>query len=86
MRRSQMSGAPAVGKPKNRAEAAAQQAKRFTLGQIMGGALPRTAAPMAMPQIEVVPPQTPASGPIQFTPEEWDAILSQPDSETPVEL
>jgi len=86
MRRSQMSGAPAVGKPKNRAEAAAQQTKRFTLGQIMGGALPRTAAPMAMPEIEVVPPQTPASGPIQLSPEEWDAILNQQDSENPEEL
>lgn len=82
MRRSQMSGAPAVGKPKNRAEAADQQTKRFTLGQIMGGALPRVAAPMAVPQM----PQAPAAGPIQLSPEEWDAILSRPDSENPEEL
>ena len=86
LRRAGAIGDTTEGKPKNRAEAATQRVKRFTLGQIMEGALPRTNAPMAAPQIQVVPPQAPASGPIQFTPEEWDAILSQPDSENPVEL
>ena len=86
LRRAGAIGGSTEGKPKNRAEAAAQRVKRFTLGQVMESALPRTNAPMAAPQIQVVPPQAPASGPIQFTPEEWDAILSQPDSENPVEL
>jgi hypothetical protein len=86
LRRAEPLGGTTEGKPKNRADAAAQRVKRFTLGQIMEGALPRTNAPMAAPQIQVVPPQAPASGPIQFTPEEWDAILSRPDSENPEEL
>lgn len=85
-RRAQRIGGAPETKPKNRAEAAAQRVKRFTIGQIMEGALPRTNAPMAAPQIEVVPPQAAPSGPIQLSPEEWDAILSQPDSENPVEL
>lgn len=85
-RRAQRIGGAPEAKPKNRAEAAAQRVRRFTIGQIMEGALPRTSAPMAAPQIEVVPPQAAPSGPIQLSPEEWDAILSQPDSENPVEI
>lgn len=85
-RRAQRIGGAPETKPKNRAEAAAQRVRRFTIGQIMEGALPRTNAPMAAPQIEVIPPQAAPSGPIQLSPEEWDAILSQPDSENPVEL
>ena len=81
-RRREIYGMPAEAKPKNRAEAAAQRVKRFTLGQVMESALPRTNAPMAAPQM----PQTAPSGPIQLSPEELDAILSQPDSENPVEL
>jgi hypothetical protein len=41
-------GTPSTGKPKNRAEAAAQQVKRFTLEQAMG-TLPRRPAPLAAP-------------------------------------
>lgn len=82
-------GTPASGKPKNRAEAAAQQVKRFTLEQAMG-TLPRRPAPLGAPVIQPGIPVTnsPAapSGPIQFTPEQWDAILNQPDSENPEEL
>jgi hypothetical protein len=48
MRRNQMPGTPSTGKPKNRAEAAAQQIKRFTLEQAMG-TLPRRPAPLAAP-------------------------------------
>ena len=82
-------GTPASGKPKNRAEAAAQQVKRFTLEQAMG-TLPRRPAPLGAPVIQPGIPMTnspaAASGPIQFTPEQWDAILNQPDSENPEEL
>ena len=82
-------GTPSTGKPKNRAEAAAQQVKRFTLEQAMG-TLPRRPAPLGAPVIQPGIPVTnspaAASGPIQFTPEEWDAILKQPDSENPEEL
>ena len=84
-----LGGTPASGKPKNRAEAAAQQVKRFTLEQAMG-TLPRRPAPLGAPVIQPGIPVTnspaAASGPIQFTPEEWDAILKQPDSENPEEL
>ena len=84
-----LGGTPSTGKPKNRAEAAAQQVKRFTLEQAMG-TLPRRPAPLAAPVIQPGIPTTnspaAASGPIQFTPEQWDAILSQPDSENPEEL
>lgn len=84
-----LGGTPATGKPKNRAEAAAQQVKRFTLEQAMG-TLPRRPAPLGAPVIQPGIPVTnsPAapSGPIQFTPEQWDAILNQPDSENPEEL
>lgn len=85
-RRREIYGAPAQPKPKNRAEAAAQQTKRFTLGQIMGGTLPRVATPLTVPQIQMAPQQAAPSGPIQLSPEEWNAILSQPDSENPEEL
>jgi hypothetical protein len=84
-----LSGTPSTGKPKNRAEAAAQQVKRFTLEQAMG-TLPRRPAPLGAPVIQPGIPVTnsPAapSGPIQFTPEQWDVILNQPDSENPEEL
>jgi hypothetical protein len=84
-----LGGPPATGKPKNRAEAAAQQVKRFTLEQAMG-TLPRRPAPLAAPVIQPGIPATnspaAAAGSIQFTPEEWDAILNQPDSENPEEL
>jgi hypothetical protein len=84
-----LGGTPSTGKPKNRAEAAAQQVKRFTLEQAMG-TLPRRPAPLGAPVIQPGNPTTnspaAASGPIQFTPEEWDAILNQPDSENPEEL
>ena len=43
-----LGGTPSTGKPKNRAEAAAQQVKRFTLEQAMG-TLPRRPAPLAAP-------------------------------------
>jgi hypothetical protein len=84
-----LGGTPAAGKPKNRAEAAAQQVKRFTLEQAMG-TLPRRPSPLGAPVIQPGIPMTnsPAapSGSIQFTPEEWDAILNKPDSENPEEL
>ena len=86
LRRAEPLGGTTEGKPKNRAEAAAQRVKRFTLGQIMEGALPRTAAPMAAPMAAPQMPPAAPSGPIQLSPEELDAILSQPDSENPVEL
>lgn len=85
-RRIEALGGTTQGKPKNRAEAAAQRVKRFTLGQVMEGALPRTNAPMVAPMAAPQMPQAAPPGPIQFTPEEWDAILSQPDSENPEEL
>jgi len=85
-RRAEALGGTTEGKPKNRADAAAQRVKRFTLGQIMEGALPRTAAPMAAPMAAPQMPQAAPSGPIQLSPEEWDAILNQQDSENPVEL
>jgi hypothetical protein len=89
MRRNQMPGTPAAGKPKNRAEAAAQQVKRFTLEQAMG-TLPRRPSPLGAPVIQPGIPMTnsPAapSGPIQLSPEDLDLILNQLDSENPVEL
>jgi hypothetical protein len=89
MRRNQMPGTPSTGKPKNRAEAAAQQVKRFTLEQAMG-TLPRRPSPLGAPVIQPGIPMTnsPAapSGSIQLSPEEWDAILNKPDSENPEEL
>jgi hypothetical protein len=85
-RRREIYGMPAEAKPKNRAEAAAQRVKRFTLSQVMEGALPRAAAPMAAPMAAPEIPQAAPSGPIQFTPEEWDAILSQPDGENTQEF
>ena len=85
-RRAEALGGTTESKPKNRAEAAAQRVKRFTLGQIMEGALPRTAAPMAAPMAAPQMPQAAPSGPIQLSPEEWDAILNQQDSENPEEL
>ena len=85
-RRREIYGMPAEAKPKNRADAAAQRVKRFTLGQVMEGALPRTAAPMAAPMAAPQMPQAAPSGPIQLSPEEWDAILNQQDSENPEEL
>jgi hypothetical protein len=85
-RRAEELGGTAEGKPKNRAEAAAQRVKRFTLGQIMEGALPRTAAPMAAPMAAPQMPQAAPSGPIQLSPEELEDILSRPDSENPEEL
>jgi hypothetical protein len=86
--RREIYGLPAEAKPKNRAEAAAQRVKRFTIGQVMEGALPRTSAPLAAPQMQMAPPQTqaPTSGPITLSPEELSRILSQPDSENPEEL
>jgi hypothetical protein len=84
-----LGGTPAAGKPKNRAEAAAQQVKRFTLEQAMG-TLPRRPAPLGAPVIQPGIPVTnsPAapSGPIQLSPEDLDLILNQLDSENPVEL
>ena len=84
-----LGGTPASGKPKNRAEAAAQQVKRFTLEQAMG-TLPRRPAPLGAPVIQPGIPVTnsPAapSGPIQLSPEDLDLILNQLDSENPVEL
>jgi hypothetical protein len=84
-----LGGTPATGKPKNRAEAAAQQVKRFTLEQAMG-TLPRRPAPLGAPVIQPGIPTTnsPAapSGPIQLSPEDLDLILNQLDSENPVEL
>lgn len=85
-RRREIYGMPAEAKPKNRAEAAAQRVKRFTLGQIMEGALPRTAVPMAAPIAAPQMPQAAPSGPIQLSPEELEDILSRPDSENPEEL
>lgn len=86
LRRAGAIGGTTEGKPKNRAEAAAQRVKRFTLGQIMEGALPRTAAPMAAPMAAPQMPQAAPSGPIQLSPEELEDILSRPDSENPEEL
>jgi hypothetical protein len=84
-----LGGTPASGKPKNRAEAAAQQVKRFTLEQAMG-TLPRRPAPLGAPVIQTGIPMTnsPAapSGPIQLSPEDLGLILNQLDSENPVEL
>jgi hypothetical protein len=84
-----LGGTPSTGKPKNRAEAAAQQVKRFTLEQAMG-TLPRRPAPLGAPVIQPGIPVTnsPAapSGPIQLSPEDLDLILNQLDSENPVEL
>jgi hypothetical protein len=84
-----LGGTPSTGKPKNRAEAAAQQVKRFTLEQAMG-TLPRRPAPLSAPVIQPGIPTTnsPAapSGPIQLSPEDLDLILNQLDSENPVEL
>lgn len=84
-----LGGTPSTGKPKNRAEAAAQQVKRFTLEQAMG-TLPRRPSPLGAPVIQPGIPVTnsPAapSGPIQLSPEDLDLILNQLDSENPVEL
>ena len=84
-----LGGTPSTGKPKNRAEAAAQQVKRFTLEQAMG-TLPRRPAPLGAPVIQPGNPMTnsPAapSGPIQLSPEDLDLILNQLDSENPEEL